>query len=58
MRTFTEQNGYKWIALVDSHSAKELMEYGTNALVFVAAPSRPKFAKYTGFMYHVFIRLW
>lgn len=58
MRTYTEKNGYKWIAIVDSHSAKELMEYGTKALVFVAVPSRPKFAQYIGFSYHVYLRVW
>lgn len=57
MRTYTEKNGYRWIALVDSQAAKVLMAYGTGNLVFVAMPSKPKFSKYCGFKYMVYLKL-
>lgn len=56
MRTFTEKSGYKWIAIVNSQTAKELMIYGTSGLVFVAVPSTPRFAKFCGFSYHVYLK--
>lgn len=57
MRTFTEENGYRWLAFVGGDTVKQLMRYGTDDLVFVTAPSKPKFARYTGFHYNVYLRL-
>lgn len=57
MRTFTEENGYRWLAFVSGYTAKQLMKYGTGDLVIVSAPSKPKFTRYTGFHYNVYLRL-
>ena len=57
MHTYTEKNGYRWIAVVDSHTANELLKYGTASLVIVATPSQPKWAKYVGFSYQVYLKI-
>lgn len=57
MRTFTQENGFEFVGFVDSHAAKELMNFGSSRLVFVAAPATPRATKYMGFCYRVYFRL-
>ena len=57
MRTYTEKNGYRWIAVVDSHAATELLKWGTKSLVIVSTPSKPKWSKYVGFSYQVYLKI-